>query len=420
MPRKRFNAFDDFPTNGEEAAQKKSNRGNTSAEAPAKITSRGSDAAAPILRDTLPPSSSLFGESKERAGEPAQVERIERLRPTQMLPDRFQPRRLLPTALRAAFFSGQIDCYQAAHQWLQMAKSDAGVRKEVDRLLAMGLSFEEHGQIKPVTGSWVAGPNGAYVFQIETGERRFWAACLQYAARRLQSEPLLRVEVIETPTRTRQVLENRHAEPPSAVGQACEVASLILAELGEQPDPALENEFDFFRQWRARRMPTGMWEKITPVMQLTRERMVQLLNILSLPNDLLDLADRYRVPERVLREVLRAPENQWQRLLSASIQNDWTSDDVAGVSGRVEPVKEKKAPAPADPAQQALNAMKRFANALDLLDEDLRGAVLDELANDMVLNDQADEMIHTLRDLAERIRIRESNRFAGGQRRPKR
>ena len=404
MPRRRFNAFEDFRANGEDAAR--------AAERQARETA----ASQAELHDTVPPTSSLFGD-KERRGKAERVERIERLRPSQMLPDRFQPRRLLPTVLRAPFFSGQIDCYQAARQWLQMAKNDAGIRKEVDRLLAMGLSFEEHGQIKPVTGSWAPGPSGEYVFQIETGERRFWAACLQYAAHKLAEEPQLRVEVIETPTRTRQVLENRHAEPPSAVGQACEVASLILAELGEQPDPALENEFDYFRQWRARRMPTGMWEKITPVMQLTRERMVQLLNILSLPNELLDLADRYRVPERVLREILRSPEPHWARLLNASIQNDWTSDDVAGVSGRAEPPKEKKASSPADPVQQAINAMKRFANALDNLDEDTRSAVLDELANDMVLNDQAEAMIASLRELAERIRIRDANRSAGSRRR---
>ena len=54
-------------------------------------------------------------------------------------------------------------------------------------------------------------------------------------------------------------------------------------------------------------MPAGLWENITPIMQLTRPRMVQLLNILQLPTPLLELADRYRLPERVLREVLALP-----------------------------------------------------------------------------------------------------------------
>ena len=102
----------------------------------------------------------------------------------------------------------------------------SGLPPEVERLLAMGGSFDEHGQIKPITGSWVPAERRAVSSSmIETGERRFWAACLTASASQHSEEPLLRVEVVTHPTRQRQVLENRHAEPPSAVGQACEVAS---------------------------------------------------------------------------------------------------------------------------------------------------------------------------------------------------
>jgi len=235
----------------------------------------------------------------------ALVERIERLTPSQMLPDRFQPRRLLPAEIRADFYGGRINCYQAALEWLALARTDSGMEQEVQRLLAMGSSFDEHGQIKSITGKWELAPSGEYVFIIETGERRFWAACLQYASSGAADEPLLRVEVVDRPTRQRQVLENRHAEPPSAVEQACEVAALILAEMGIKPEPDLADDYDFFRIARTQRMPAGLWEKITPIMQLTRPRMVQLLNILQLPTTQLDLADRYRLSERVLREILR-------------------------------------------------------------------------------------------------------------------
>src|SRR5512140_2031576 len=172
-----------------------------------------------------------------------QVERIERLKPSQMFPDRFQPRRLLPGALRSAFFGRQIDCYRAAGEWLALAQREASYQAEVERLLAMGDSFNEHGQIKPVTGNWQMLPDGSPIFLIETGERRFWAACLQAVKEKRKEEPLLRVEVVSRPTRQRQVLENRHAELPSAVGQACEVASLILAELNLQPDPGGTDDF---------------------------------------------------------------------------------------------------------------------------------------------------------------------------------
>ena len=95
-------------------------------------------------------------------------------------------------------------------------------------------------------------------------------------------------------------------------------------------------------------MPAGLWEKITPIMQLSRPRMVQLLNILQMPTPLLELADRYRLPERVLREVLNLPPAQWEKALLMSIQNSLTSDEVAEMG---EEDLQKKAVSPVPPAK---------------------------------------------------------------------
>lgn len=390
MPRKRFSAFEDFPA--ENGAQEQSKPSSLFPEQPVQPGAQPHILSQP---------------------EAPEVERIERLKPSQMIPDRFQPRRLLPTTLRQPFYSGQIDCYEAARKWLQMAKNDSSIQAEVDRLMSMGSSFTEHGQIKPITGSWQETNNGEFRFVIETGERRFWAACLQRAAQGLKDEPLLRVEVVNNPTRMRQVLENRHAEPPSAVGQACEVASLILAELGITPADDTKDEFEYFRQARDRRMPPGLWEKIMPVMNLTRPRLVQLLNILDLPTPLLDLADRYRVPERVLREVVAAPREQWEPVLRTSIQNNMTSDDVAELTQRPksQSKSDRKPGNPPDLAQQAINAMKKFTYTMEQLDEDIQAGVMDELANDFVVNERADGLVDLMHDLAERIRIRQQNRY---------
>jgi hypothetical protein len=342
--------------------------------------------------------------------QPMQMERIERLPPSQMMPDRFQPRRLLPASIRAAFFSGQIDCYQAAEAWLKMARTDSAVHMEVERLLQMGESFSAHGQIKPITGAWVPARNGQFIFQIETGERRFWAACLRSVGSNAAEEPLLRVEVVQNPTRQRQVLENRHAEPPSAVEQACEVAALILAELGLEPDPNQTDEYDYFRLARSQRMPVGLWEKITPVMQLTRPRMVQLLNILQLPSYLLDLADRYRLPERVLREILNLPRDQWERMLKVSIQNQLTSDEVqeaAAQPGGGGAKGEHREPQPIpDPSRSALRFLKRFANTLADLDEVSRAQALDDIAGDLIVSRQGEGILNLLEELGRAINTR--------------
>lgn len=385
MPKKRFSAFEDFPAEEGQPAQKPSSLFDKRSAEPEQRAEYH------VLAQPSAP----------------QVERIERLTPSQMVPDRFQPRRLLPTRLRAAFYAGEIDCYEAARRWLELARQDPGIQNEVERLLAMGSSFESHGQIKPITGSWVQ-LDGQYIFQIETGERRFWAACLQTVAQGLSQEPSLRVEVVDQPTRARQVLENRHAEPPTAVGQACEVAALILAEMGIQPSGEAD-EFDYFRQANQRRKPEGMWDKITPIMRVSRPRLVQLLDILELPTPLLDLADRHNVPERVLREIRLAPRDHWETLLHSAIHDKLTADEVALRAQKPRPAP--KPSSPPDPAMQAIHAHKRFTTALSSLDEDIQNAVLDELANDYVLSNQGESMLVLLRDLAERIRIRQQNRM---------
>jgi hypothetical protein len=339
-----------------------------------------------------------------------EVERIERLKPSQMLPDRFQPRHLLPHPLRGAFFSGQIDCYQTAAKWLAMAHSERSYQAEVDRLLAMGESFQDHGQIKAITGAWVSTSDGRYIFLIETGERRFWAACLRTAGGHIDEEPLLRVEVVTHPTRQRQVLENRHAEPPSAVGQACEIAALILAEIDIQPDAGLTDEFDYFRRAQAQRMPEGLWERVTPIMQLTRPRMVQLLNILKLPTQLLELADRYRLPERVLRPILAAPPEQRERMLRLSIRDSLTSDEVEDLVMRPAQPKPRSTgqaiPGTGQSGRVAVSGLRRFANALSQLDDFSRAQALDEIADELVARHQADDLLALLDELERLVEVR--------------
>ncbi len=373
-PKKRFNAFEDF---GKEKP------------GPGKV------------------SPSLLNGAETQT--PA-VERIERLVPSQMMPDRFQPRRLLPSSLREDFFSGHRDCYQTALEWLAMARADPGAAAEVEKLVAMGASFGDHGQIKSITGKWESNAKGDFIFQIETGERRFWAACLQHVSGDDPEEPLLRVEVVEHPTRQRQVLENRHAEPPSAVEQACEVASLILAELNLDPDAATADDYDFFRQARTQRMPAGLWERIIPIMQLTRPRMVQLLNILQLSTPQLDLADRYRLSERVLREILTAPRDQWERMIKLSIQNQLTSDEVAEYTtptmSTETPTRHIAPPILPEPGRQAAKSMRRFVLTMNELDRMGRDQALDEIANTLVVKGSGASSLELFEELVKLIRVR--------------
>lgn len=389
--RKRFNAFEDFPANE------------------SKQTQTSLNTSAPLQQNALPA-----------------VERIERLKPSEMIPDRFQPRRLLPTSIRKAFYQGQINCYQAAQRWLQFANQDSGMREEVDKLLHLGSSFEDHGQIKPITGSWVNDNNGEFVFMIETGERRFWASCLQtvQATPKTRSgeldfeklvEPLLRVEVVQTPTRQRQVLENRHAETPSAVEQACEVASLILADLDIHPDETIDDDFDYFRQANDKRMPAGLWDRIIPIMNLTRPRMVQLIKLFDFPNHLLEMADRFRLPERVLREIRTRPQNEWESLIHQAITNSLTSEDIAEqtMTQSVEQPGEKKTRSPqpsAAPETKAYRSLRKFTRVFREMNKLDQSQILDFLADEITISGQSGEVLELLDELTQLLKARQKRR----------
>jgi hypothetical protein len=339
------------------------------------------------------------------------VERIERLHPSQMMPDRFQPRRLLPKILRADYFDKKCDCYETARRWIALAKNEQQYKPTVDNLLNMGGSFHDHGQIKPITGSWIGQPDSEYLFVIETGERRFWAACLNRVINNTEDEPFLRVEVIQKPTRQRQVLENRHAEPPTAVGQACEIASLILSIIGITPDDALVDEYDYFRQALTLRMPAGLWNQIIPIMQLSRVRMVQLLNILNLPDPLLEEADIHRISERVLREVLALPSDHWEPALRAAMDNDLTSLEIAEITSNVKTKEKSKKNSSSflPPERIAGSGLNRFARALWNLDDLSKAHTLDEIANDLVISGKAEGILNLLDELSRLVKIRISH-----------
>ncbi|NIM94860.1 MAG: hypothetical protein GTO18_14260 [Anaerolineales bacterium] len=333
------------------------------------------------------------------------VERIERLRPSEMVPDRFQPRRLLPGEIRRRFFAQEIDCYQAAREWLKLAKTDTGWKKRVEELLDMGNSFEEQGQIKPITGTWIPSEDGGFIFRIETGERRFWAACLRKVKSGKKKEPELRVEVVSQPTRQRQVIENRHAQDPSAVARACEVAVLMLEELEIKPDPEVEDEYEYFRKALGKRAPRGMWSKLEPIMQHSTRRMQQLLAILQLPSPLLELADRNRIPERVLREVLALPDEQWEESLNTVLREGMTAEDVARMGEKARE-RSGKDDARRSPDRIAYQGIRRYARAIINAESKERPWIMDSVADEAVVEGLGEALIPLLTGLQERIEIR--------------
>ena len=156
-------------------------------------------------------------------------------------------------------------------------------------------------------------------------------------------------------------------------------------------------------------MPAGLWEKIMPIMQLTRPRMVQLLNILQFPSSLLDMANRYHLPERVLREVLSLPPEQWEKMIKLSIHDNLTSDEVAQYLDKT-PVSSPSAPKAPKPIKQpdelGTGGIRRFYNAVSQLDEVSRDQALDEIADEIFVSGQAKELLELMNELSKLIKVR--------------
>ncbi len=282
---------------------------------------------------------------------------------SQILPDPYQPRPLLPPDLKARFFAGELDCFAVARLWLQRAQEDPMEGQRVQALLHMGDSFAQHGQIKPITGRWDATTRK---FVLETGERRFWAAVLQAVAQEATEEPQLEALVVEQPSRARQVLENITAEPPSAVMRAREIAALILEQMGVFPAEG-EDDFAYYRRvLQYRRLPSAVLREVESLLGISRRYVRYHLQLLQLPDELLLLADRHRLTEGALREVLRLPPEAWAEAIQDLIRRG-TVEEAAAPPEAPSPARPKRAQL--DPRHSIARRMRTPVRSLLRLDD---------------------------------------------------
>lgn len=169
---------------------------------------------------------------------------VEAISVDQAFPDPYQTRHpLLPPGIRELFWDREIDCFQAASEWLAYAENDPVHRERIDELLHMGSTFQTDGQVNPVTGRWAMDENNEFKFLIETGERRYWAAIVQSILSGAMEIPTINVVGYERTSRRRQFLENIHHANPSAVSQARGIAALLLDMRGITPPSIAQRIF---------------------------------------------------------------------------------------------------------------------------------------------------------------------------------
>jgi hypothetical protein len=350
------------------------------------------------------------------------VERVLEIPVSRIFPDPHQPRTpLLPAGeeagfIRERFIAREIDCFQAAREWLEFAEADPAHLRRILFLLDMasGFAAEEGGQVNPLTVVPMIEPKGDFL--IETGEQRFWAAVIGYVKSQAKGDPPpVKAVVREQLSRKRQVLENRHVGPPSAVSQAREIATLFLSEGYLQPpealldaSPAEQDPFAIHRWVAGERKPHGSWAALEGIMSMSSRRMQQLLSLLSFPSEILFLADRYYLPERTLREILSEPEHLWGQLVELAAFEGWTGEDFKAAEIEDEVPEEKPArqarPKP-DPRQAAVASFKKLLRLAEAAGAH-PAALIGELADQAALSDDPEQAYRFLASLAEQVRLR--------------
>ncbi len=222
-----------------------------------------------------------------------------------LLPDPWQPRRLLPADLAEALASGTPPTAVLA-AWRARAEAPDAVPFLADQFAEvrqLAESIAQQGLINPVTAREVAdGPSGVR-YRLVTGERRWWAhVLLAQEGRRIPDgagwidATQIRVSVVPPGTRVRsqQLAENWHRAEMSVLDRANGLWALRreLSDLPDSPGDAT-----------AEAEPLVPWSAVEGALGISRQHRHRILRVLDLSPPALALVEQHRLPERLLRPI---------------------------------------------------------------------------------------------------------------------
>jgi len=350
--------------------------------------------------------------------------RVESVPVAMVYPDRFQPRPQLPHKIAEEFYGQQIDCFEAMRRWMDGARHDQVMAARLERLQDLEQSVHDTGLIKPATGTWQRTEQGQDFFFLETGERRFWAVVLDAVEQGRRPEEVV-LEAISTPepSRRRQAEENEKSEKLTAVGRAREIAGLLLDFLGIQPNGAkFYGPYEYPRQVSEHRISEDMWDEVGKITGLGRSRMVQILQILKLDDDILDVADAYDIQSKHLYEIARMPYVQAKARLGELVKSvemergeerDLLTDEKEGEDREDTPAPISNRPAKYNTASPSLRAARRLKSTMVSLVEKVgRNAenpistIATDLFEELEDPEQIAEVADRLESLAVQLRLR--------------
>lgn len=217
------------------------------------------------------------------------------------------------------------------------------------KIIDLAASILREDLTNPITVAPHVAPNGVG-YMIETGERRWLAFNLLYMLYGDQKWKKIPARTIDSgkPDVWRQATENNARDDLNAIGKARQLA-LLTMDLWEreegskretyQPIEAFKVEQEFYQQG-SKGHPYGKGELLLAAMGAKNMSTIKRYrDLLTLPNDIWQLADDTNCPESILREIISESDHE------AQLRKFWEWYDKNFANGKnVEPPPPRSAP----------------------------------------------------------------------------
>lgn len=276
---------------------------------------------------------------------------------TEIYPNPTQPRRALPSIIRAhwngdpktlgdafAFWENEVNAERQANGYnehfdvAQLLNTNVDESQEKDatrgpleetflEIIRLANSIHRDGLLNPITAAYMRVER---IYLLETGERR-WLAYHLLSSVFPQEKQWKRI-----PTRTvdqvnvwRQASENAARQDLNAIGKARQFAVLMMDLVSKekgtefQPFNAFNHEREFYAQVESLALPYGKAEFLQQALNVSsRQSFSRYRTLLRLDDSVWTLGDDYNASERFLEELADVPVEKALKLIESSRARD--------------------------------------------------------------------------------------------------
>lgn len=290
-------------------------------------------------------------------------------------PDRSQPRRSVPSAVRLVWDGTPAGVASMLHYWIELAEQERGRKFSLETYFEQGYDDDEALQVGPVEKTFLdlvalaasiyrdglTNPitvvrSGTSTYRLETGERRWlafhllWAYGRQYDVEsKWEKIPARQVDEVSV---WRQAAENGARANLNAIARARQFAILMMDLWKHDADDPVEfSSFDslvepggsdrrYYAQISDLRPPRGKGEQLVLALGAgSRAALTRCRTLLALPDEAWQIADDLNTPEDTLLKIARMPEGEAIEFMRTLIGNVSTRN-VSGKWQSTDPVQQ--------------------------------------------------------------------------------